>query len=230
MGKVMDSDDELVEEIEAASRGDCPPPFGTYEFVIPGSPVSMQANKASREEYAERIRKSYEGNKFIFVGDLQIEFRWWISAKSRYETDASADIDNALKPTLDALSGAGGLFVDDCQVRSLHVAWSHSTEGDEYIGVRIDFTPGDWYSNEDIVFINRGAGLCIPSPRNIPMDARKAWCDALDDREVLKERALKLGLSYPWATTLLLSPRPFHRTRLNGFTVVTSDEYVNDLD
>lgn len=223
----MDPDEELIKEIEAAKRGECPPPFGTYEFQIPGTPVSLQAKKEARDEYAERVRNSYKGNKFIFVGDLQIELRWWISAKSRYEMDASADIDNALKPTIDTLSGPNGLFIDDCQVRSLHVAWSHSTSGAEYIAVRIDFTPGDWYPADDIVFLNRGSGLCIPSPKDIPQDARKHWCEVLDDREAMKEKALTLGASYPWATTLLLSPRPFHRTRLNGFAVVTSEEYIN---
>jgi len=195
----MDSDEELLEELEAAKRGECPPPFGTYEFQIPGSPVSVQAKRAARDEYEQRVRNSYKGNKFIFIGDIHIEFRWWISAKSRYETDASADIDNALKPTIDALTGPDGLFIDDCQVRGLNVAWSHSNSGKEHISVRIDFTPGDWHPIDDVVFINLGNGLCVPSPKNIPQDARKTWCKILNDRTDMKEKILSLGGSYPWA-------------------------------
>jgi len=220
-------DEPLIKEIAAAAKGECPPLFGRMEFTVPGAPVSLQAKLANRQEYESRVRKAYAGNQFLLIGDIQIEFRWWISARSRYETDASADIDNALKPTIDALSGPNGLFVDDCQIRGLQVAWSHSDKEQEFIEVRLEFTPDEWYPSNDLVFLNLGNGLCIPSPKQLPTAGKQQWCEILNQRIGAKEELLSMGASYPWAASLLLAPRPFHRTRVNGFTVLTEEEYLN---
>jgi hypothetical protein len=93
------SDDELIKALEATNDGRVPSPFGSLEFKIPGSPVSIQAKKVARDEYVTRIKSSFGKIDYFLIGDIYLEFRWYISAKSRYETDANSDLDNALKPT-----------------------------------------------------------------------------------------------------------------------------------
>ncbi|MBD2124283.1 RusA family crossover junction endodeoxyribonuclease [Trichocoleus sp. FACHB-262] len=219
------SDDELLKAIEFANEGKAPPPFGSLEFTIPYSPVSIQAKKQGKDEYIERVRTAFAGKDYLLIGDISIELRWWISAKSRYETDASADIDNVLKPTIDALTGPSGLFIDDCQVRSLHIAWSHSMSGNEYIEVRIDFIPDEWASRDDIVFIDVGQGLCVLAPKSLSTEAKTVWTDLLTKMTLFKEKFLSLGVAYPSVAGFQGAPRPFHKTRVKGFKVVSIDLY-----
>jgi hypothetical protein len=217
------SDDELLEAIESTNDGKAPPPFGSLEFKIPYSPVSIQAKKQGKDEYIERVKTAFAGKDYLLIGDISIELRWWISAKSRYETDASADIDNVLN--IDALTGPNGLFIDDCQVRSLHVAWSHSMSGNEYIEVRIDFIPDEWSSRDDVVFIDIGQGLCILAPKSLSIEAKTLWSDLLTKMTLFKEKFLSLGGAYPSVAGLQGAPRPFHKTRVRGFRVVSIDQY-----
>lgn len=219
------SDDELLEAIECANAGKAPSPFGSLEFIIPCSPVSIQAKKQGKDEYIERVKAAFAGKDYLLIGDITLELRWWISAKSRYETDASADIDNVLKPTIDALTGPKGLFIDDCQVRSLHIAWSHSMSGNEYIEVRIDFIPDAWASRDDIVFIDIGQGLCVLAPKSLPIGAKTLWIDLLTKMTFFKDKLLSLGAAYPSVAGLQGAPRPFHKTRVKGFKVVSIDQY-----
>ncbi|MEJ6482071.1 RusA family crossover junction endodeoxyribonuclease [Nostoc punctiforme UO1] len=222
------SDDELIKALEAANDGKVPSPFGSLEFKIPGSPVSIQAKKAARDEYVTRIKSSFGKIDYFLIGDIHLEFRWYISAKSRYETDANSDLDNALKPTIDALTGLDGLFIDDCQVRSLHVAWSHSMSGTEYINVRIDFASDEWCCRDDIIFIDIGQGLCVLAPKLLPTEGKQLWTSMLKTRAISKDALLSFGVSYPSVASLLGAPRPFHRTRVRGFEVATLNEYVNN--
>jgi Holliday junction resolvase RusA-like endonuclease len=222
------ADNELIKALEAANDGREPSPFGSLEFKIPGYPVSIQAKKAARDESVTRIKSSFGKIDYFLIGDIHLEFRWYISAKSRYETDENSDLDNALKPTIDAITGLEGLFIDDCQVRSLHVAWSHSMSGTEYINVRIDFAPDEWCRRDNIIFIDIGQGLCVLAPKLLPTEGKQLWTSMLKTMAISKDALLSLGISYPSVASLLGAPGPFHRTRVREFEVVTLNEYANN--
>jgi Holliday junction resolvase RusA-like endonuclease len=220
------SNDEFLVALEAVRNGKEPSLFGSLEFRIPGKPISVQARKGLRDEYDNRVKESIGEISYLLIGEIHIEFCWHISAKSRYETDTSSDIDNALKPTIDALAGPDRLFIDDCQVRSLYVAWVHSESGDEHIDVKVNFSPDDWLSRSNIIFIDLGNGLCTLAPRNAPPEAKRIWADFLGEGQIIKSELLSTGVSYLYVAGFLGCPRPFHKTRTKGFEVVTIKEYI----
>jgi hypothetical protein len=49
--------------------------------------------------------------------------RWWGVPRPRWQSDAYPDLDNWLKPLIDALVGPNRLFVDNSLLRSIEVTW-----------------------------------------------------------------------------------------------------------
>ncbi|MBN3892710.1 MAG: hypothetical protein HWQ43_27460 [Nostoc sp. JL31] len=66
------SDDELIKALEAANGGREASPFGSLEFKILGSPVSIQAKKAARDEYVTRIKSSFGKIDYFLIGDIHL--------------------------------------------------------------------------------------------------------------------------------------------------------------
>ncbi|WP_404361384.1 RusA family crossover junction endodeoxyribonuclease [Methylotuvimicrobium sp. KM1] len=123
--------DELMEELELVKKGEAPSPFGKAEFTLMGSPVSVQSKKDVREAYLQSIRSQFKDIKYLLTGELILNVAWLLPAKSRFETDAKADIDNCVKPIIDAFTGPDGFFIDDCQIRGLYICWRHIESEDE---------------------------------------------------------------------------------------------------
>ena len=133
--------DPLLQALTEAEAGKAPSPFGHLEIVIPGAPVSVQAAKPVREAYLARIKQVLTRYHFLLTGQLILEVTWLLPAKSRYETDAKSDIDNCLKPIIDAFTGPDGLFIDDCQLKGLYICWQHIESTDERLHFQFEFDP-----------------------------------------------------------------------------------------
>lgn len=82
------------------------------EFVVEGTPVSLQSSGQSRAAWKERVKAaSYEGlpeQHLVFDGSLAIDIFYFPSA------EMSGDIDNIVKPILDAF--CRHIYFDDKQV------------------------------------------------------------------------------------------------------------------
>ncbi|MBI5360360.1 MAG: RusA family crossover junction endodeoxyribonuclease [Planctomycetes bacterium] len=87
------------------------------KFIIPLKPKSTQSE--SKEKYKmeihERALKAMNYNSLILTDDIEVEIAW----RSVEVDHAVADIDNIIKPILDAMNGA--VYKDDKQIRSLLV-------------------------------------------------------------------------------------------------------------
>lgn len=86
--------------------------------------VSIQSQKATRDELCSIIQKQLLPFEWICVGSVNLEFLWYLHGTQRQETDKVGDIDNIIKPIIDALTGERGLLVDDSQIGSLHTFWN----------------------------------------------------------------------------------------------------------
>ena len=128
-----DQDDPLVQSLDESMRGDAPSPFGKLDVTVLGPPVSIQAKRTVRDAYMARVKAELTQYKFILTGPLTLDITWHVSAKSRYETDAKADIDNCIKPIVDAFTGPDGIMVDDCQLKGLYICWHHSLSDEEML-------------------------------------------------------------------------------------------------
>jgi Holliday junction resolvase RusA-like endonuclease len=218
--------DELLKDLALVNNGDIPSPFGEVAFNLPGSPASVQSRKDVREAYLQSIRTQLKDIKYLLTGELMLDVTWFVPAKSRFETDAKADIDNCIKPIIDAFTGPKGLFIDDCQIRGLYICWRHIESSDERLLFEFKFQ-GDQYSlKEQLAFVQLGRGLCTPVNLNWPTAAKALWAGMLKTNEKSKGILEKLGAPYPAVAGFLGGNQPFHRTRVNDFNVMSLKDFV----
>lgn len=105
--------------------------FGEYEFTIYGRPASLQSSGDIKEQYKLKIKNEIKDCPNIFVREIGVRIEWYTDFSERYEKDSSYDIDNIIKPTLDAMTGREGLFIDDCQVQNVECFWVDKNPGSE---------------------------------------------------------------------------------------------------
>lgn len=218
--------DELIEELNKADRGEIPSPFGKAGFTVKGSPSSVQAKKDKRDEYIHSIKDQFKSLNYILTGDIILNVTWLLPTKSRYETDAKADIDNCIKPIVDAFTGPDGLFIDDCQLRGLYLCWRHIESGDERVVFEFEFVADEYTSKDKLAFVRLEGALCTPVNLDWPLAHKKKWAAMLKSRQTSKDILEELGASYPGVAGLLGSSRPFHMTRVKGFKVVNLSEFI----
>ncbi|MEM7555461.1 MAG: RusA family crossover junction endodeoxyribonuclease [Cyanobacteria bacterium P01_A01_bin.84] len=218
--------DELLEELDRANRGEVPSPFGKAKFIVKGSPASIQASKDKRCKYINSIKNQFKPLSYVLTGDIILNITWLLPTKSRYETDAKADIDNCLKPIIDAFTGEDGLFIDDCQLRGLYICWQHIESEDEQVIFEFDFVESEFSSKSELAFVRLKGALCTPVNLNWPHVAKVIWASYLKGSQVSKCVLENLGVSYPAVAGFLASSRPFHVTRVKGFKVISLNEFV----
>lgn len=218
--------DELIEALDRADGGVAPSPFGRMNVVIPGAPVSVQSAKAVREAYLATIKSELSRFRFILTGQLSLEIEWLVPAKSRYEMDAKADIDNCLKPIIDAFTGPHGLFINDCQLKGLYICWRHIESSDEILHFQFDFDPDKWCEKENLAFIKLERGLCCPVSTKWPTPVREAWVEAMRAGEKSKAKLEQLGTPYLALASMAGGSQPFHMTRTAGFRVLSAEDFI----
>ena len=129
---------------------------GRYDINIVGSPASVQSRGHARDEYKERIKTEICECKKIFSDEVMIIITWYTDYNNRFKTGKSFDVDNIIKPTIDALVGRDGLIFDDCQVQSVFCSWVDNYPGArDNIEIRIETLNG----NGDSV-VNKD-GICF---------------------------------------------------------------------
>lgn len=219
--------DELINALDLADAGTEPSPFGEIEIVIPGAPVSVQSTKKVRDAYLATIKNELSNFRFLLTGQIILDVTWLVPAKSRYETDAKADIDNCLKPIIDAFTGPDGLFIDDCQLKGLYICWRHIVSEDERLHFKFKFDPMQWCERDDLAFIRLERGLCCPVNLSWPKRIRECWVEAVRTGEQIKEQLEHLGVSYLQLASMVGGNQPFHITRTSGFPLLSPDTFAN---
>ena len=131
-----------------------PPRDGILEFSVFGKPVSFQSSKSHKDMITRKIQRIVAPVKYILSGDVQFEIQWIVPEKFRYESDSSPDVDNIIKPTLDALVGPKGIMIDDCQVQSVKCYWEDWEKREQQINIKIRFDSDHWLMMEGLKFIH----------------------------------------------------------------------------
>jgi Holliday junction resolvase RusA-like endonuclease len=217
---------DVIEELDRTKRGEIPFPFGRAEFTVKGSPASIQASKDTRDKYVHSIKTQFKDLDYILTGDIILNLTWLLPTKSRYETDVKADIDNCIKPIIDAFTGPDGLFIDDCQLRGLYICWHHIESEDEQVVFEFEFVASEYCTKNELAFVRLEGALCTPVNLNWPYAAKAIWVAMLKSNQASKDVLEKLGISYPAVAGFLGSSRPFHMTRVRGFKVVSPSEFL----
>lgn len=197
-----------------------PPEFGEVGFSVSVAPVSGQAAAAKRHDLAEAIRARTRHTRYLLSGDVQIEIEWLVHEKERYESDFSPDVDNILKPLLDAICGPDGLLIDDCQVQAVTCSWIDWTRPDHQLNFRIRFLHDEWIRKEGLVFVHIASNLCFPMDATLPAEVALGMLDMVEKMLEAKTGIERLTGDYYASRYIMPIQRFFHRSRLRDFSVV----------
>jgi Holliday junction resolvase RusA-like endonuclease len=195
---------------------------GEIVLHLPIKPVSLQASRGKKEVVTSEIQNITSNFSFILVGDVRISIMWQIHERERYESDSSPDVDNILKPILDALSGPKGVLVDDCQVQAVSCHWTDWNRCEQQITIRIEMLDNDeWLLKDGIIFAHMGNGLCYPSILNgRHAQSELNILERLESQIIKREELLGKEFDYYVARRSMSVQRVFHISRVQEFDVI----------
>lgn len=204
---------------------DKPPESGEIEFLIDRSPVSLQSKGARKKEFKEYVATKIKKVNFLLSGDVRVRIQWSVHEQKRYETSTSADVDNIVKPLLDAICGPKGILIDDNQVQAIECFWVDSYEYDrEQIDIRIKYIPDEYLPKKDLAFICMNKNLCIPFWKNHRAEELAIFISAHEHMLACRDEMMDTGKSYYESKGVLSIQRVFHKSRLQGFDIENIDE------
>lgn len=203
--------------------------LGDILISVPRPPVSVQANSATRTAFVECIRLLTRACPFVITTDVTVDIEWFVSQQERYESDATADVDNIIKPVLDALSGPDGLIVNDCQVQAVISYWMDPISSGQEIRVRIR-TPFEKFRfpKRSIQFVQLGRALCFPFDMSYPRELRLDLLRHVEKMLLTRDR-MRSEFGEEIASLVLPLQRLFHRTRVAGFPVLMLADLYREL-
>lgn len=207
-----------------------PSEYGETNFKVFTKPVSSQASKSKKDTLTEEIRKITKSIPNLLTGDVSIEILWFINEDERYESDEAADVDNILKPIIDALSGPEGILINDCQVQHVVSTWADRYDETEHIEISIAYEPDAWLQKENTMFVQLENALCMPIAKDLEPEMLKIFLDNFEMQLQARNRILERGGTYYQARSVMSIQRLFHRTRVGDFEVKRIEELRQNLN
>jgi Holliday junction resolvase RusA-like endonuclease len=205
---------------------DEPPIGGELLFIIPEKPVSQQSSRAEKDKFSQLISQQLANRDYLLSGDVKVCIEWHVHEQDRYESDAAPDVDNILKPLLDALCGPQGILIDDCQVQEVGCNWVDSYDRSQRVEIRLRFFDDEFIEKDGLCFVHLGKGRCFPINLTIPPEASLLLLEHLCDRLEKREKILEFGDEYYRTKYMMPIQRFFHRSRVRRFPVVEVDELL----
>jgi len=196
-----------------------PSDSGLFTIQIPIKPVSLQASRSRKDVVTGAIKSITRTLGYLLTCDIAVKITWFINPEERYEGDDNADVDNIVKPIMDALSGPEGIMVNDCQVQHLTCFWLDRDNMPERIQIDIEYEPDAYFRKDGIMFVQIKDALCMPINGNMPPAAIKTDLDILEAQVKRRDDLVKRGVPVGDARGMLSIQRLFHRTRISGFKV-----------
>src|SRR5216683_4528029 len=204
----------------------------TMNFPIPFAPVSV-GSKNKKKTIKGDIQKCVPECPYLLSGDVRMEIEWYVSARRRYEQTVHPDIDNIIKPILDALTGPQGLMIDDNQLQAVGCAWLDVPHLNETLNVELRWSPGDYVEKEGLCFVELGTKLYFPFNSTLPVEANRILLSAVKKQlAAAKEIEDLWGAAHPNAALgrrLMPIQRFFHGGRLEKFVKMTLKEFEETL-
>lgn len=200
----------------------------SLRFHIPTATVSQQASGSSKAQLKEAVRKAISKTEVFLTGEVRLSVDWMIHDRIRYETDTAPDVDNILKPTIDALTGPDGILIDDCQVQRVNCGWIDWTSEEQAFDVEIEYFEDEMISSRDIFFVQFANGLCFPFERDLPNEITETLVQHLNDRLAARDAIASLTGNYHTALYVMPIQRFFHRTRIQGFPVLPHTQFMTN--
>jgi len=139
---------------------------GGVKFTAHIKPVSIQNNGEQRKSFKKELQQITCNSKFIVTGTCWIAIDYYCQHVRREKNPGAYDIDNIVKPILDALIGNGGLIIDDVIVNRVVVNWI-DTPHDDHFEVEIEYPNLLYARKANLIFLKSASGWCVPSSREL---------------------------------------------------------------
>jgi Holliday junction resolvase RusA-like endonuclease len=206
------------------------PDSGELEFRLPLAPVSLQAARDKKDLLTDAIHALTRPIQFLITGDVSFELEWLIHEAERYETDRAPDVDNILKPVVDACCGPEGILIDDCQVQSVAAHWiDWNVRGKEELRIRVrSLDPEAWKPKAGLVFVNMGQALYYPLRGDVAPESREVIVQAMVRMVRARDELLAAGTDYAAARSVMSIQRLFHRSRIGRFPIVEVEDVLGN--
>jgi Holliday junction resolvase RusA-like endonuclease len=198
-----------------------PPQFGELQIQIDLGAVSVQSKAEAKKLLVAAIRNETRSLEYILTGDVSVDIEWLVHERTRYESDTSPDVDNVVKPMLDAFAGPDGLIIDDCQIQSVTVSWIDWAYSEQQLRINFRYSPDEWTRRAGLRFVQFGGALCLPIAEGLTDDMLSTVLDHYERTLVMAQEFEVLSGDYYLSRIVLPVQRLFHRTRIHGFHVVS---------
>lgn len=194
--------------------------------VIRGSmdPVSLQASGARRSNFQNAVSAVIERETVgLFTMDVKVELEWYVPVSTRYETHSIPDLDNVLKPLIDAISGPNRLMIDDNQVQSISAVWMDVRLDGVSFELRVSNLSNQSLSpRTGLYFVEVVPGACIPLFDKYRGDFNDAYVQDFQFADWIRRESIRAGMSADRALFVMPNQRIFPRARLGKFSVETT--------
>jgi Holliday junction resolvase RusA-like endonuclease len=139
---------------------------GEIRFIAPVKPVSSQNNGEQKRTFREEIQKITSKSQYIVTGTCWVAIDYYCQHIKRQKNPGVYDMDNIVKPILDALGGLKGLIVDDVLVDRVTVNWI-DTPHDDHIEIEIQYPDLLFVKKSELLFVKSDSGWCFPVPHDL---------------------------------------------------------------
>lgn len=211
-------DDFLVEEYYDTGRVDI---TGAID------PLSLQASAMRKAAFKAALGAAISASTtLMFNHDVQVTVVWYVEEAKRYQTHLVADIDNVLKPILDAMTGPDGVLIDDNQVQSIQVSWMTPARRAVAFEATVQAVhPEDRIRREDLAFVEFAPNRCYILPGGLGHAHRASFVGEFRRQLRDYDRRVDRGILPEVAAMSLPLARPFPRARLSRFQVISEAQF-----
>lgn len=203
--------------------------LGRVEIRSAVDPISLQASARRKLAFKQALGTAVQkATKGMFLHDVEVRLVWLIEEAQRYQTHLVADLDNVLKPMLDAITGPDGILIDDNQVQAIQASWMTPGRrtGFELTVSGLIEGSGDYAAREGMSFVEFSADRCyvvFPQAPGLMAQGYRRLVSAYQE-------LVDAGIAKEDARSVLPIARPFPRARLGRFTVRHHTEYLEETD
>ena len=188
--------------------------------------LSLQADGKRKQAFQAALGSAVrDATVGVFVHDVEATLTWYISEKRRYQTHIVADLDNVMKPILDAVTGPDGVLIDDNQIQSIKASWM--TPGAYGSGFELTLEPlvrDDYLTRAGLSFVEFAADRCYLIPGALGEHAPR-MVSVYRAAIAAYEKQLSFGVPESDARMILPMARPFPRARLGRFPLRHESEF-----
>ncbi|ALV36088.1 hypothetical protein AS200_31620 [Streptomyces sp. CdTB01] len=203
---------------------------GRVEIRSAVDPVSLQADPARKAGFKAALGAAVrETTTGVFTHDVEVTLVWLIEESRRHQTHLVADLDNVMKPILDAVTGAEGIMIDDNQIQSIDASWV-TPAGQTGFDLKFTaLTSDDYVSREGLSFVEFSTDRCYLLPQ-MERPAQVALADGYRRAWAAYRHMLASGIAESAARSVLPTGRPFPRARLGRFKVIHHADLHGDTE